>query len=278
MYGYVYLTTNKINGMKYIGQHHTNQFDDHYLGSGKLIKEAIQKYGKQNFNVKILKICYSRDELNDFEKYFIDKYGADLSSQFYNICTGGLNSRGRRSFNNPRYGINVSSDTRQKISKSNLGKQRSEEWKVKHRGENSSFYNHTHTEDWKSMMSKQHTGVGNPMWNKSSWNKGLKMSLETKQKLSNSRKGKYVGELSPCYGIPRTDEVKLKISESRKGKYIGRNNPNSKKIYCSTLNIVFDTVQEASKYFNISTVTLRKYLKLGCYKDNCITYLDNKEI
>ena len=50
---YIYMTTNNINGMKYIGKHH-GEVDDLYLGSGKKLKEDIDKYGKDNFTKSIL--------------------------------------------------------------------------------------------------------------------------------------------------------------------------------------------------------------------------------
>ena len=36
MYGYIYITTNLINGMKYIGKHKASMFDPAYKGSGKV--------------------------------------------------------------------------------------------------------------------------------------------------------------------------------------------------------------------------------------------------
>ena len=46
----VYKTTNLINGKYYIGKHRqTSDEFDGYLGSGKLIKTAILKYGTHNF-------------------------------------------------------------------------------------------------------------------------------------------------------------------------------------------------------------------------------------
>ena len=50
MYGYIYITTNNINNKKYIGKHKCNNFDTTYKGSGKLIKEAILKYGIKFYN------------------------------------------------------------------------------------------------------------------------------------------------------------------------------------------------------------------------------------
>ena len=41
--GYIYETTNLINGKTYIGQHKKDEFDIHYRGSGKLITQAISR-------------------------------------------------------------------------------------------------------------------------------------------------------------------------------------------------------------------------------------------
>lgn len=91
-YGFIYLTTNLVNGKKYIGQHKiTNHYgdDDNYLGSGKILKQAIDKYGRENFVREILDYAYSRDELNDKEQCYIASYHAVEDDEFYNIKSGG---------------------------------------------------------------------------------------------------------------------------------------------------------------------------------------------
>lgn len=90
-YGFVYITTNIINGIRYIGQ---KIFDNwygwkNYLGSGIEIKKAIKKYGKENFTRDIVAIAYSREELDDLEIKWIKNYNAVESKDFYNIAQGG---------------------------------------------------------------------------------------------------------------------------------------------------------------------------------------------
>ena len=48
MFGYIYETTNLINGKKYIGKHISSDFDKFYLGSGTYIKNAIEKIKVKN--------------------------------------------------------------------------------------------------------------------------------------------------------------------------------------------------------------------------------------
>ena len=64
MYGFIYITTNHINGKKYIGQ---KKYDKSgkwkkYLGSGLALKNAITKYGVENFSKEII------EELNSVQK------------------------------------------------------------------------------------------------------------------------------------------------------------------------------------------------------------------
>lgn len=63
---FVYKIINKINGKEYIGVH-TGELHDNYLGSGYLIKLAVKKYGKENFERTILKEFQSRKQANEYE-------------------------------------------------------------------------------------------------------------------------------------------------------------------------------------------------------------------
>lgn len=89
MYGYIYLTTNLINGKKYIGKHVSSQFDPEYKGSGIYLKRAVEKYGKENFTTKIIRECYSLEELNKAEIEEIALNDAISSEEYYNLSGGG---------------------------------------------------------------------------------------------------------------------------------------------------------------------------------------------
>lgn len=88
LYGYIYITENLINGKKYIGQHHGN-YTENYKGSGKLIRRALNKYGSENFSVKVLEECNSKEELDEAEKKWISECNAVESDLYYNLAYGG---------------------------------------------------------------------------------------------------------------------------------------------------------------------------------------------
>lgn len=81
----IYKTTNLINGKFYIGKDVKNKKT--YLGSGKILKQAIDKYGKENFKKEILEYCIDLVHLDEREIYWIDKYNAIENG--YNLTEGG---------------------------------------------------------------------------------------------------------------------------------------------------------------------------------------------
>ena len=89
MYGYIYKTTCVINNKVYIGQHKATKFTPSYKGGGLLIKEAVKKYGTDNFTVELIDTAESKNELNDKEIYYIEKFDARNSLVGYNLAEGG---------------------------------------------------------------------------------------------------------------------------------------------------------------------------------------------
>lgn len=84
---YIYLTTNLVNGKKYIGQHY-GDINDKYLGSGVAFTRALNKYGKENFQKEILEVT-TKNKVNEREQYYINLHNAFLSEEYYNLTPGG---------------------------------------------------------------------------------------------------------------------------------------------------------------------------------------------
>lgn len=90
-YGFIYITTNIVNNKKYIGQKVYDKDNKWvtYLGSGVALSLAIKKYGKNNFHREIIEECFSKEQLDKREKYWISYYDAVNSKLYYNIASGG---------------------------------------------------------------------------------------------------------------------------------------------------------------------------------------------
>ena len=96
MVGYIYITTNLINGRQYIGFHLSPEFDESYKGSGTVLLMAIEKYGWENFECHILPsinnvptICDTLGQLMYSEWYYIKYYNCVKDRHYYNLKEGG---------------------------------------------------------------------------------------------------------------------------------------------------------------------------------------------
>ena len=107
-------------------------------------------------------------------------------------------------------------------------------------------------------------GDSNPMDNEESRKKvseskkGKRCAEEHKQKISEAMKGKK--------GKKHTEETRKRISEANKGE----NSPRAIKVYCVELDMVFNTITEASKFVgcdnsNISNVLIGRQKTAGGY-------------
>lgn len=119
-HNYVYKITNNINGKVYIGKHSTNNIDDGYMGSGKIIKQAIRRYGNENFEFIILKSFKTQSDAYAYERLLVNEdfvnspntynltIGGGVIPKKYNISDAGRMKLSRdRSYvgiNNPNYG------------------------------------------------------------------------------------------------------------------------------------------------------------------------------
>lgn len=133
----IYLITNRINWKTYIGQtkkSFNKRWAQHCDNRRKsAMNNAIQKYGKDNFDHLILFESNSLEEINRAEQEYISKYSSRYPNG-YNIHPGGDNhawtedrkkafSLKRMGPGNPKFGKKVimSDETKDKIRKAHLG-------------------------------------------------------------------------------------------------------------------------------------------------------------
>jgi group I intron endonuclease len=138
--GYIYKVVNKLNGMMYIGQT-KNDLYERWRGHKKItsnclyLKNALQKYGVENFSFKLICICFDED-LDFYEVEYIQKHNTIVPNG-YNIRDGGnsgkhneitklkiSNSLKNRTKNitNRRVGIPHTLSTKERISKALKGR------------------------------------------------------------------------------------------------------------------------------------------------------------
>jgi group I intron endonuclease len=164
-YGYIYITTNKINGKRYIGQHRSKEWDLKYYGSGLNINRAIKKHGIENFTCFPLAWAWNQKELDKLEIEYIAHYKPE-----YNIAFGG--SGGWQH-------INCGDERSINAHKKTILNRRS------YKGENHPMYGKKYSKEIRKNMGVK---KGNMPWNKGKTNI---FSEETKKKMSETRKGKH---------------------------------------------------------------------------------------
>ena len=91
----IYLIKNILNNKIYVGET-TNieeRFKTHCRPSSKCIKlrNAIQKYGKENFTIKKLATAYTREQADQLENAFIEFFNSVKNG--YNIREGGIGGK-----------------------------------------------------------------------------------------------------------------------------------------------------------------------------------------
>lgn len=153
----IYRITNLENGNTYIGQHKVDSLltDDGYLGSGKLIRRAVEKYGPSKFKKEYITFAMSQSEANVLEKFYIAKEKPNYNIQPGGQCVvwaGGVN---------PFKGKHHTEEAKELNRQKHLNH---------YDGEKNPFYGKHHTEETKQKMRER------------------KVSEETRKKLSESAK------------------------------------------------------------------------------------------
>lgn len=170
--GYIYMLIDKRNNKKYVGKHNGNKED--YWSSGIVPNRISKKHGRDIFDRVILEDKIdSVSELNEKEKYYIEKYNTFIEG--YNSTQGGDGgghwihkkteeeiSELSKKKSEKMKGRIFSDETKKKMSESAKKKIMTEEHKkniseaVKKRG------GFPHTEETKKKLSKLRKGVKNP--------------------------------------------------------------------------------------------------------------------
>lgn len=210
-YGFIYITTNTINGMRYLGQKTFDKDGDwkYYLGSGIRFKNALNFYGRENFYRNIVCFCYSQEELNKAEYELSILLNVVESSDWYNLVYGGGGACGHKH----------SEATKEKISKNRKGICS---------GEAHPMYNKTHTEESKAKMSASHkkenlskdtirkmSQSSLSKWENNEYRDRM-ISVHKKENLSNET----IEKMCIAAKLRWTDEKRMLQSQKRKGTIV----------------------------------------------------------
>ena len=221
---FIYLTTNLINNKKYIGYHNGSP-EDNYLGSGQEILKAIKKYGKNNFERKILEFCIDKQDAFNKEKKWIKYYNAVEDKNFYNISEGG---------------------------EYDSGWEQLKKWKEKNPEKAKEMYKRN-GERLKKWWNEHPEKIleRNENFNKAGikWWKEHPEELQQQMKKVNEAKEKWQKEHPQEY----QEEVKQWIKAGSIA--------NSQKVRCTTTGEIFASQCEAARYYNIPQGNISKVLK-----------------
>lgn len=203
---YIYVTKNLINSKYYVGKSEVK--NDNYLGSGKIFRKALIKYGKENFQKTIICYCKNLYELNNLEKLYIKLFKVKYKKDCYNIAEGGTGG--------------------------NTMKFKSEEEKLEFSlkmsvitsGENNPFYGKTHTDETKvkcgiknidKSLSEHHKLILKNINTGNQYNKGRKHSKEVNMKKASF--GENNGMFGKQHSVETLDKISKNISKSKEIKY-----------------------------------------------------------
>jgi len=194
-YHFIYKTTNTVTGRYYYGMHSTDNLNDGYLGSGRRLRYSINKYGKDVHQREIVEFCQDRSLLKQREKDLII-LNEIAKKDYMNLKVGGVGG--------------FISDEQQRHRSSCAGKahmkkfREDDEFRIKF-CENQSLMC---KDRWKN-------GVYDNVNHATFLNK--KHSKETKEKMSESHKGKGMGKMNTqfgtCWVTDETTNRKIKLIE-----------------------------------------------------------------
>ena len=263
MVGYIYKTTNLINNKIYIGKHMSEKVSKTYKGSGKILKQAFKKYGKENFLCEVIATANTEDELNNLEAYWIEQYNSRDPEIGYNIVAGGLGTSGykhteeaKQKMSKAKTGRRLTEEWKRHVSEANRGKFVSEETREKLRQAN---IGKKRTEDTRKKLKEAHKR--NPRNFTDDYRRKLRESRATaieSGRWSISEEG--MERLRESGSRPKSEEHRQHLSEARKKNKsaTGAKNPRAKKVYCIETDTVYSWAGEAAEALNLSVHSIRQ--------------------
>lgn len=234
----IYKCTNLVNGKIYIGQtieRFKQRISNHIYASHNCncyyFARAIKKYGIDNFEWEIIRICNNISGLNAWEQYYILYYNSMENG--YNLTTGGLNyirakrtDEHKKNLGNAHRGKKLSEEHKKKIGLAGIGRKHTKKSRKKM---SIALKGKEFTNKHKMNISIAKQNMSEKTKEKiRQANLGKKLSDKTKQKISESLSGKNHpnygkrGIEMPNYGKigkKRSCEIRLKMSIAKKKYY-----------------------------------------------------------
>lgn len=199
-YHFIYKTTNILTGYYYYGMHSTDDLNDGYLGSGRRLRYAINKYGKKWFKREIIEFCKDRKELSEREKEIVN-LNEIAKKHCINIKVGGEGGWTLEQRRNAQ----IKSTKKQRWLREN-----NKEWKER-------------VSKNMSVAFKNGYKNGTRMPNMPNW-AGKKHKEETKRKISKANSISQKGERNSQYGIKRfginKDGIIKRVKEGELEEYL----------------------------------------------------------
>lgn len=199
--GCIYMIRCVENQKCYIGQYKKDSptirwnrhLRDAEKGSNCAIHQAIRKYGKESFQISVLCLCNTQQELDQKEDEYITEYNSMIYDNGYNMVRGGKGrapdfhhkEEHKRKMSEFMKGREISEETKQKLSNARKGQKN----------------------NW-SEETRQH--VAEVSRKKAT---GVKHSEETKRKIGEKSKGR-----KACLGQKRTEEQRKHIGDASRGR------------------------------------------------------------
>ena len=178
-----YKITCIITGKYYIGSHKTDNIDDGYMGSGRFIRQSISVYGIENHVKEILGVFDTRKESIDLEHKLIKQKKKLEKEMCLNITNGGSSSD-----------------------------------KINSEGKN------VYIRTPKTLELNRLAGIKGSEVLSNKKKSDPKYAQEISEKLSKSVKKYYETHSGSFTGKHHSEETKYKMSQSKKGKNIGNKN------------------------------------------------------